>query len=120
MSNAREMIQELRSGKSVDQVMKRMMEDLQMGKVGGVATTVSSKGGFTDVTYHNTNVVSFNDKVINLNTGGWFTNTTKTRMNQAANEYGLEFTVFQKNGEWFVTHKGKTISFDGDKLTLKR
>lgn len=33
------------------------------------------------------------------------TNTTKLRMNQAANQFGLGFGVYQKNHAWFVVIK---------------
>lgn len=56
-------------------------------------TEVWHAEGMTIVKYHRTNVVKFNEDVIILNTGGWFTLTTKQRMNQTAEEYGLDFRV---------------------------
>jgi len=73
-----------------------------------------------EVWYHNTQVVRVTDKEITLNTGGWSTVTTKLRMNQAANEYGLGYKVFQKDYAWFVTYKGETIPFKEYSLKLKR
>lgn len=75
----------------------------QMQRVGKTATTISKGAdGVTRVTYHSTNVVSFNEQYILLDTGGWQTYMTKTRMNQTANQFGLCFTVHQHKGEWNV------------------
>ena len=72
--------------------------------VGGHKTTVSRKAdGSLPVTYHSTEVVKVAlDGTVTLDTGGWRSNTTKLRMNQAAQQYGLGFGVFQKNFDWFV------------------
>jgi len=91
----------------------------QMHKVGKVATTVrhNDKGALS-VVYHHTEVVRREENRIILNTGGWKTYTTKTRMNQASNEFNLGFTVFQKDFKWFVSYKEQDIPFDGDKVIL--
>ena len=76
--------------------------------VGKVATSIlTDDDGMTKIIYHSTPVVKFNDKRIILNSGGWRTSTTKIRMNQAANQFKLGFSVHQKKYDWFV-------SFDGD------
>ncbi len=74
----------------------------------------------TVVTYHGTDVVSFNEKEIILKTGGWKSVTTKLRMNQASNQYDLGYMVSQKDFSWFVTYKGKKILFDSDEIILNR
>jgi hypothetical protein len=71
------------------------------------------------VAYHNTFVVCASDKTIVLNTGGWFTVTTKTRMNQASNQFGLGYRVFQKDFRWYVEFKGKVRRFITNKVTLR-
>jgi hypothetical protein len=78
-----------------------------MQKIGKTATSIRTNGkGVTSVRYHSTDVASFNDRWILLNTGGWWTATTKSRMNQTANQFGLGFAVFQVRGTWTVqTHK---------------
>ena len=75
----------------------------QTQRVSGVATSIRrDQDGYTCVRYHQTDVVRFKDESIILNTGGWFTATTKVRMNQASNQFGLGFHVYQKSHEWFV------------------
>ena len=76
----------------------------QIQTVGRVATTVAHDydQGETVVTYHNTQVVKFDHRRVTLDSGGYMTATTKTRMNQAANQFNLGYRVYQKNYAWFV------------------
>ena len=56
------------------------------------------------VTYHSTPVVKvINDRYVVLNSGGYRTNTTKRRMNQASLQYLLGFEVYQVNFQWYVS-----------------
>ena len=91
----------------------------QTQRVTGVATSIRGQEGKTIVRYHNTDVVIYDNRTIELNTGGWKTMTTKTRMNQASNQFGLGYQVSQKKGDWFVDYKGQTIPFNSDSLTLE-
>ena len=88
--------------------------------IGTHRTTITTDNGTTEVVYHSTKVVKFNSETITLNTGGWDTTTTKRRMNQVSDTYGLEYRVFQKNWDWFVEFNGKTLPYNSNKLTLNR
>lgn len=88
--------------------------------IGTHKTTVYGDGEMVKVKYHTTDVVSFDNEKIILNTGGWFTNTTKKRMNQASEQFNLGYNVFQKAGEWFVYYKDELVKFEGNTLTLAR
>lgn len=94
----------------------------QQNTIGRVHTTrgMDNDTGFYTVQYHATKVVQFNDEIIKLNHGGYKTATTKTRMNQASNEFRLGYHVFQKDGRWYVQHKGDTNLWDGESITLIR
>ena len=84
-------------------------------RVGSHATSIRTDGdGWTRVRYHSTDVVSFKNGEVILNSGGWRTNTTKTRMNQANNQFGLGYRVFQKNHDWFVEDResGEVANFE--------
>lgn len=95
-------------------------------KLGKTATTVTQGPDGLCVTYHQTNVVMVNKHGrITLDTGGWNSVTTKLRMNQASNQFGLGYQVYQNKGRWFVrlgrwnekpshpdlAFEGRTISF---------
>ena len=88
--------------------------------INGFKTRVLTDEDKTRVFFHDTPVVSFNEKTIELNTGGWRTRSTKVRMNQASQEFGLGFRVFQKKGDWYIDYLGKKLAFSTNKLTLDR
>ena len=95
------------------------MEMTQQYMVSGRATRVfaDSLDGWTKVIYHSTCVIRWDKKEIVLDSGGWRTSTTKTRMNQASHQYDLGIDVFQKKGVWYVkTAHGTVDFFDGMKL----
>jgi exopolysaccharide biosynthesis protein len=87
--------------------------------VGSHKTAVFNSDGMTRIVYHTTEVVKFNQSIIVLNSGGWRSNTTKARMNQASNQFDLGYCVYQNNFEWFVDFDGKTLDFS-DGMTLSR
>ena len=64
------------------------------------------------VPYHNTIVVKvINDRYVILNTGGWYTTTTKRRMNQASKQWNLGIVVYQCNYVWYVKTKKDIYQF---------
>ena len=80
------------------------------------------------VTYHSTPVVKvINDRYVVLNNGGYYTSTTKRRMNQASLQYSLGFQVYQVNYEWYVSigeevapyHNGIVIDTRKDVISLE-
>jgi hypothetical protein len=80
----------------------------------------TNAAGQTEVVYHQTAVVTFEAEQIVLNTGGLWTRSTKTRMNQVSEYYSLGFRVFQKAGDWFVDYKDNAQPFDADSITIAR
>ena len=84
----------------------------------GTDSFVHAGGGWVD--YHGTRVVEFDDKMIQLNAGGWKTVTTRRRMNQASDAFCLGIYVYQKAFIWYVDFGAKTYVFDRMQLTLRR
>ena len=74
----------------------------QTNTIGRVATKIIRDNETTKVRYHWTDVVTFTKDKIILDSGRYHTQTTKTRMNQTANQFDLGFNVYQENFEWFV------------------
>tara|TARA_R100000306_G_C4264882_1_gene87160 strand:+ start:173 stop:514 length:342 start_codon:yes stop_codon:yes gene_type:complete len=94
----------------------------QTHTIGTHRTKVTNDDETIKVRYCDTDVMTFDRSAgdITLDTGGWFTSTTKVRMNQASNTFDLGFRVYQKNKIWFVRKSnGEVIEFDGDKVTFK-
>ena len=97
----------------------------QVEQIGKHMTTVDFRksDGRTFVRYWSTDVVQFDNQWVTLDHGNWMTATTKVRMNQTANQFGLGFNVYQKNFEWFVaTPSGDVIKFhpQGKSVTFPR
>ena len=74
------------------------------------ATTVEDVGGMRVCYYHDTPVVSWNEKKIVLVSNGFHTVTTKSRMNQVAQEYDLDYSVYQDKSVWYVNVPKKPSS----------
>jgi hypothetical protein len=68
----------------------------------GNNTTISQHGENVVVRLHATDVVTFDSKSVLLRTGGYYTATTKRRMTEASEHFGLGFRVIQQNHEWRV------------------
>lgn len=85
----------------------------QQFRVGTHATTIARQGDTTRVTYHSTVVVQFDDRTVTLNSGGWRSLTTKTRMNQAARQFDLGYYVYQRDHLWYVAlpNDGEHVAF---------
>ena len=96
----------------------------QTQTIGKTATKVfTNEEGEKCVKYHNTIVfkTNFEKNLIILNSGGWRTVTTKLRINQALNQFNLDYGVFQKNYEWFVKNykNSEVVPFlDGIELII--
>lgn len=92
----------------------------QMSKVGAINTTTAVQlfQRFVKVTYDKTDVVVVQGNRLTLDTGGYYTKTTKTRMNQASNQFELKYWVFQRNKQWFVEYRGEVLPFVNGKCEI--
>jgi hypothetical protein len=71
-----------------------------------LSATMTLRAQKIAVRLHNTDIVTFySDGQIELNTGGWFTITTKDRMNRYL---PAPFSIFSVNGSWHVSLSWKT------------
>lgn len=98
----------------------------QQHKIGTHATSAGlDADGFFVVRYHTTDVIKIKkteeETLVIMTTGGWHTNTTKTRINQALNQCGVDLHVFQKGFEWFIQHNNEDpMDFsDGVRVLIK-
>lgn len=91
-----------------------------MNKLSNYATTISGHADLMIVTYHKTQIVAFDSRNITLRTGGWDTVTTRRKMNQASNQFGLGFGVYRQNGVSYVNlPNGETVELV-DNMTFSR
>lgn len=88
----------------------------QQARISRNNTKIERLGEYRVVTLHGTPIVKVHSSgAVTLNSGGWRTSTTKTRINQVANEWNLGFSVYQRNFDWYITIGGQSRQFtDGD------
>ncbi len=87
---------------------------------GRTYTRVTVEGGTTRVFYYSTNVVTFDENTITLNTGGRRSAAIRAHMNQVAFQYALSFYVDQEGVDWFVRTWAGTVPFKKATLILDR
>ena len=56
-------------------------------------------------------VYDHNLKAVKLNSGGWHSVTTKSRLNAILQEVKYGASVFQKNFNWFLSYNNQTVDF---------
>lgn len=75
------------------------------------ATRISDGPRYVTARYHNTDIITI-DKVsdtVILNSGGYRTLTTKKRMNEVMEDFGISVRVFQRKYDWFVRVSGNAV-----------
>lgn len=103
----------------VDAICYRVMKQIrgaimkQFWKTGR-STLVFDNDDYVECYYHSTCVFRWDKKtdIVTLKTGGYFTSTTKTRINQCS-AYWLanQFQVFQRKREWYISIDGTEMLF---------
>ena len=84
-----------------------------MNELSNYHTTVGQCDGRTAVTYHSTLIVEFDSHNITLRTGGWDSVTTRRKMNQAARQFGLGYSVYRDKGASFIrTANGQVMPLE--------
>lgn len=92
----------------------------RMDKLSTYRTSIMATGDKLAIVYANTLIVDKHGDTITLDSGGWETVTTKRKMNQAARQFALGYSVTQRNFKWFVTlPTGATVPFY-DGMTFNR
>ncbi len=85
-----------------------------------VLTNTGLHNNQRQVWLYNTCVVTVTPDEIILNTEGWYTVTTRTRLNQVSNEWGLGYGV-SFAGKPSVRYQGHVYDFDDkDQVRLAR
>ena len=73
-----------------------------MHKLSNYKTTWATDGKTGTVTYTHTEIVRWDADTITLKTGGWDSVTTRRKMNQTANQFGLEYGVYCRDFTSYV------------------
>ena len=74
----------------------------------------NSNTNCSTVVLHRTAIAVYdhNLKAVKLNSGGYTTNTTKSRLNAILQELIAGASVFQKNWNWFLSYNNVTHDFN--------
>jgi len=89
--------------------------------IGTHKTSIYRNEDILIVKYWDTNIVQVTSSSIILDNGGYYTATTKRRMNQVSLQFGLGFNVFQKDYEWFVqTSENKIFCFQQNQVIIPK
>ena len=65
------------------------------------------------IVLHRTAIAVYDHKnqALKLNSGGYTTNTTKSRLNAILDEVMYGAKVFQKNWDWYLSYNNQTVDF---------
>ena len=89
--------------------------------IGTHKTSIYRNKDILIVKYWDTEIVIWDSTSIILNNGGYYTATTKRRMNQVSLQFGLGYNVFQKDYKWFVqTSENKIFCFQQNQIIIPK
>jgi len=83
-------------------------------------TTIAQVADLVCITYHKTQIVAFDRLNISLDTGGWDGVTTRRKMNQASNQFGLGYSIYRVKCETFVRAPDGSVSPLAQRMTFAR
>lgn len=92
----------------------------QQHKISKNNTRIVTEGDTRMVCLHSTPIVKVTPDTIYLNTGGWLTTTTMTRMNQVASEWDLGFRVSRRGGKFRIWIDGQEYYTDDNTYMIVR
>lgn len=82
--------------------------NMEAGKPLANNTRLFRRGTDYAVQLHSTDIVTIHpDSTYTLNSGGWLTPTTKSRINDYIPGYG----IYQRNGLWYIDADGQTYNY---------
>ena len=113
--------------RKIEQQMNRAVVNKNDWSNSNTKVDYNSNTNCSTVVLHRTAIAVYdhNTQALKLNTGGWHSNTTKSRLNAILQELIGCAGVYQKNWNWFLNYNNKTHDFfdgmvlsQGEVLTL--
>lgn len=100
--------------------MRKEAELLKAAMKGKKAVSINRSILGTAVRHYETNIFVESPGKVVLSSGGLFSVTTKSHINKCFAALGMNASIYQKNGTWFVEFQGVEHTFyDGITLTWK-
>jgi len=99
--------------RKIEQQMNRAVVNKNDWSNSNTFVDYNSNTNCSTVVLHRTAIAVYdhNLKAVKLNSGGYTTNTTKSRLNAILDEVKFGARVFQKNFNWFISYNDEVQSF---------
>ena len=100
--------------RKIEQQMNRAVVNKNDWSNSNTVVDYNSNTNCSTVVLHRTAIAVYdhNTQALKLNTGGWHSVTTKSRLNAILQELIGCASVFQKNFNWFLSYNNSTHNFN--------
>ena len=100
--------------RKIEQQMNRAIANKADWNSSNTRVEYNNNTNCSTIVLHRTAIAVYdhNSEAIKLNTGGWQSNTTKSRLNAILREVMFGTRVFQKNFNWFINYNNQTHDFN--------
>ena len=99
--------------RKIEQQMNRAIVNRNNWSNSNTFVEYNSNTDCSTIVLHRTAIAVYdhNTQALKLNTGGWHSVTTKSRLNAILSELKCGFRVFQKNFDWYLSTNNQTVDF---------
>ena len=99
--------------RKIEQQMNRAIVNKNDWSNSNTFVSYNESTNCSTVVLHRTAIAVYdhNTNALKLNTGGWQTVTTKSRLNAILQEVITGASVFQRNWNWFLNYNNQTVDF---------
>ena len=99
--------------RKIEQQMNRAIVNKNDWSNSNTFVSYNESTNCSTVVLHRTAIAVYdhNTQALKLNTGGWHSNTTKSRLNAILQELIAGARVFQKNFDWYLRTNNQTVNF---------
>ena len=99
--------------RKIEQQMNRAVVNKNDWTNSNTFVEYNSSTDCSTVVLHRTAIATYDHKneALKLNSGGYTTNTTKSRLNAILQELIAGARVFQKNFDWYLSYNNQTVDF---------
>ena len=100
--------------RKIEQQMNRAVVNKNDWSNSNTFVDYNSNTNCSTVVLHRTAIATYdhNTQALKLNTGGWYSVTTKSRLNAILQELIGCASVYQKNFNWFLSYNNSTHDFN--------
>ena len=100
--------------RKIEQQMNRAIVNKNDWSNSNTFVSYNESTNCSTVVLHRTAIAVYdhNTNALKLNTGGWYSVTTKSRLNAILSEVITGASVFQRNWNWFINYNNVTHDFN--------